>query len=91
MHGKGWKIAHLQQRVSKWLRRFQEGAEQLGSQERWRVPPRKIFEDWEVFNSFPGPETPLCSPFDCRNEVHYFENAFPWQRPWLFPPEPLDR
>jgi hypothetical protein len=55
MHGKGWKIAHLQQRVSKWLRRFQEDAEQLGSQERWRVPPRRIFEELGGFQLVPRP------------------------------------
>jgi hypothetical protein len=55
MHGKGWKIAHLQQRVSKWLGRFREGAEQLGRQERWRVLLRKIFEELGGFQLIPRP------------------------------------
>jgi hypothetical protein len=55
MHGKGWKIAHLQDRVSKWLRRFREGAEQLGRKERWRTLLRKIFEELGGFHLVPKP------------------------------------
>ncbi len=53
MHGKGSKIAHLQQRVSKWLGRFREGAEQLAPTERWRELLRKIFEELGGFQLVP--------------------------------------
>jgi len=54
-HGRGWKIAHLQGRISKWLRDFKASAEQLGVQERWRVLLRKIFEELGGFQLIPRP------------------------------------
>lgn len=45
VHGRGWKIAHLQDRISKWIRAFRASAEQLEMKERWRVMLRRIFEE----------------------------------------------
>lgn len=42
MHGKGWKFAQLQDRISERLRAFRASSEQLAQREYWRLLLRTI-------------------------------------------------
>jgi hypothetical protein len=57
---------------------------ELSHSQRWRM-----LEASRQPCSFP--QVVFSGNMDPQSTHHYFENAFPWQRPWPFPPEPLGR
>lgn len=66
LHGKAKEAANVLDRISNWLQRFVQPAEQLGPKPEWGAMLRQIFEEFGKFPFTPRPEEAVLVADNCR-------------------------